>query len=100
VTPAAVVPIDFEPNRTKLIGVLEGLAPADLTRVITLVDGAAQRDLPYLTVGERVASLIRYVESSVGPKLKPVAAVVVHLFPNTVDKLRPFNSRSPGKRQW
>lgn len=77
-------------DRGKLIDVLDGMDPNSLTSVITRIPDAGRYDTPHLAVSERVASLVRFAESTIGPGLNEVATVVVQKFPSTKDKIGPF----------
>jgi len=65
-------------NRRQLIDFLEGLNEANLARVIIRVEGF--HDTLNRTVPERVAGLIGFVESSVGPGRANLVAIVQELF--------------------
>lgn len=90
VAPTTSVKTSQNVDRGKLIDVLDGMDSNSLTSVITRLPDAGRYDNPNLTVSERVASLVRFAESTVGPGLNAVATVVVQRFPSTKDKIGPF----------
>jgi hypothetical protein len=57
-----------------------GLSPADLTKVLSLIPGAEMQVSRHGTVPEQAGELIRWVESSTGPKLPALQKVIAENF--------------------
>ena len=59
-------------DRLTLVKTLTGLDPSDLTTLIALIPGAADHVSRQVTVREQASELIRWAESSTGPRLAAI----------------------------
>jgi nucleoside phosphorylase len=66
-------------DRATLVHTLFGLAPGDMAKILTLIEGAATHISRHGTVPEQAADLIRWAESSTGPGLVAIQRALIGL---------------------
>ena len=84
---------DAELDRFGLIKALQEMDGTSLTKIITLIPGAPERDPPQSPTAPRVAALIMFAEGSVGPGLPVIARTVISLFPNLRPRIFPIHPK-------
>ena len=80
---AGAAPVIGKPvDRMALVRFVSGLEPGDFARLVIAIPDAAAHISRAGTVPEQAAELLRWVESSTGPKLPALADAVQQTFPN------------------